>query len=133
MKFNSEYYLSVFADLDIEFYVYEHFTELCVLQTLFIIYAKIMRQKIQLALLVSIFGFGSLLAQESKIIHDAEQAILQEQFGEQWATQDVESYLVNCRVKLLVQCLEEISVFLVNQFSIIQFPALIKERLKMTI
>lgn len=76
--------------LDIEFYVYEHFTELCVLQTLFIIYAKIMRQKIQLALLVSIFGFGSLLAQESKIIHDAEQAILQEQFGEQWATQDVE-------------------------------------------
>ncbi len=39
-------------------------------------------------MLIFLFSITSLSAQE--IIHDAEQAILQEQFGEQWAKQDKE-------------------------------------------
>lgn len=47
-----------------------------------------MLKAIKLFVLVAVLNLTSTSAQE--IIHDAEQAILQEQFGEQWATQDKE-------------------------------------------
>ena len=44
--------------------------------------------KITLALVIFLTGFSSVSGQQ--IIHDAEQAILEEQFGAEWATQDKE-------------------------------------------
>ncbi len=44
--------------------------------------------KIKAAIVIFLLGIISVNAQETHIIHDAEQAILQEQFGDQWATQD---------------------------------------------
>ena len=47
-----------------------------------------MKNKLILLTGLIIFGFGLVNSQE--IIHDAEQAILVEQYGEKWAKQDKE-------------------------------------------
>lgn len=50
---------------------------------------KFYMQRILITLVMVFVAYLSY-SQNSKIIHDAEQEALQEQFGEQWATQDKE-------------------------------------------
>ena len=49
-------------------------------------------KKLKFALAIGLFllGLMPVIAQKAHIIHDAEQAILQEQYGDQWAAQDKE-------------------------------------------
>lgn len=48
------------------------------------------KQKLLFTIGIFLLGVVSINSQETHIIHDAEQAILQEQYGDQWALQDKE-------------------------------------------
>ncbi len=69
---------------------------------------KFLFSLIVIPLLAFVFP-GNTLAKETKgIIHDAEQAILQEQFGEQWAAQDKE---IDKKLKALEKKLVKIKLY----------------------